>query len=140
MDDPRNASVAVVGAGPAGLSCAHRLAAKGHEVVVFEARPKPGGLNEYGIASYKAVDGFAAAEVEWLMRIGGIELRTGEVLGEAVTLETLAAEYDAVFLGMGLGGVNALGIEAPGRPAPAVGTVEAVCPAHEDEGGAARIA
>ena len=57
-------TVAVVGAGPAGLSCAHRLAAKGHEVVVFEARPKPGGLNEYGIASYKAVDGFAAAEVE----------------------------------------------------------------------------
>ena len=112
---PTGKRIAVVGAGPAGLSCAHRLAAKGHEVVVFEARPKPGGLNEYGIASYKAVDGFAAAEVEWLLRIGGIELRTGEVLGEAVTLETLAAEYDAVFLGMGLGGVNALGIEAPGQ-------------------------
>jgi glutamate synthase (NADPH/NADH) small chain len=52
--------VAVVGAGPAGLSCAHRLAMLGHEVQIFEARPKAGGLNEYGIAAYKAADDFAA--------------------------------------------------------------------------------
>ena len=104
--------IAVVGAGPAGLSCAHRLAAKGHDVVVFDARPKPGGLNEYGIASYKAVDGFAAAEVDWLLRIGGIEMRLDQRLGADVTLDALAAEYDAVFLGIGLGGVNALGIDS----------------------------
>ena len=112
---PTGRRIAVVGAGPAGLSCAHRLAAKGHDVVVYDARPKPGGLNEYGIASYKAVDGFAAAEVDWLLRIGGIDLRLGERLGETFTLDQLRAEYDAVFLGMGLAGVNRLGFEAQGQ-------------------------
>ncbi|MDF0599560.1 NAD(P)-dependent oxidoreductase [Psychromarinibacter sp. C21-152] len=103
--------VAVVGAGPAGLACAHRLAMKGHDVVIYDARPKPGGLNEYGIASYKTVDGFAQKEVDWLMQIGGIELRAGQALGEAVTLEALREDCDAVFLGMGLAGVNALRAE-----------------------------
>ncbi|WP_408593632.1 NAD(P)-dependent oxidoreductase [Paracoccus marcusii] len=105
---PTGKRVAVVGAGPAGLACAHRLAAKGHDVVIFEARPKPGGLNEYGIASYKAVDGFAQAEVDWLMGIGGIELRHDQAIGRDITMASLQSEYDAVFLGMGLGGVNAL--------------------------------
>jgi len=100
--------VAVVGAGPAGLSCAHRLALHGHDVVIFERRPKAGGLNEYGIASYKATGGFAQREVDWLLQIGGIEIRTGVSLGRDVTLDQLTAEYDAVFLGIGLAGVNAL--------------------------------
>jgi glutamate synthase (NADPH/NADH) small chain len=103
--------VAVVGAGPAGLACAHRLAMLGHDVAMLDARPKPGGLNEYGIATYKTVDGFAQAEVEWLLQIGGIEWRAGTSLGRDVTLDALAAEYDAVFLGLGLGGVNALEAE-----------------------------
>lgn len=102
--------IAVVGAGPAGLSCAHRLAAKGHDVVIYDARPKPGGLNEYGIASYKAVDGFAQAEIDWLMGIGGIEMRLDQRLGRDVTLDALAGDYDAVFLGLGLQGVNALNV------------------------------
>ena len=103
--------VAVVGAGPAGLACAHRLAMKGHDVVIFEARPKPGGLNEYGIASYKTVDDFAQAEVDWLLQIGGIETVYDHRFGEGdLTLDALAEKYDAVFLGMGLGGVNALGV------------------------------
>ena len=101
--------VAVVGAGPAGLSCAHRLAMHGHDVVIFDAEAKPGGLNEFGIAAYKSTDDFAAREVEWLMGIGGITLETGKALGGALSLDTLAADYDAVFLGVGLGGVNALG-------------------------------
>ncbi|TBN41791.1 NAD(P)-dependent oxidoreductase [Paracoccus subflavus] len=112
---PTGRRIAVVGAGPAGLSCAHRLAAKGHDVVIYEARPKPGGLNEYGIASYKAVDGFAQAEVDWLLGIGGIELRHDHRLGRDITLDALRAEYDAVFLGMGLGGVNALRTEGEDR-------------------------
>jgi glutamate synthase (NADPH/NADH) small chain len=105
--------VAVVGAGPAGLACAHRLALHGHDVVVMERREKPGGLNEYGIATYKTPDDFAAKEVEWLLKIGGITLQTGVELGRDVTLEQLRAEYDAVFLGIGLGGVNAL--RSPGE-------------------------
>ena len=112
---PTGKRIAVVGAGPAGLSCAHRLAAKGHEVTIFEARPKPGGLNEYGIASYKAVDGFAQAEVDWILGVGGIELRDNHWLGHEITLEALRSEFDAVFLGMGLGGVNALRAEGEER-------------------------
>jgi dihydropyrimidine dehydrogenase (NAD+) subunit PreT len=100
--------VAVVGAGPAGLACAHRLAMHGHDVTVFDARPKPGGLNEYGIATYKSTGGFAQAEVDWLLSIGGITMKTGVALGRDVTLADLKAGHDAVFLGMGLGGVNAL--------------------------------
>ncbi len=105
---PTGKRIAVVGAGPAGLACAHRLAMKGHDVVIFDARPKPGGLNEYGIASYKTVDGFAQAEVDWLCRIGGIEIRPGQALARELDLAELRDEYDAVFLGIGLGGVNAL--------------------------------
>ena len=105
--------VAVVGAGPAGLACAHGLARAGHDVVVFEARAKGGGLNEYGIASYKATGNFAQAELDWLLSIGGIELRTGVALGDAITLESLRADFDAVFLGLGLAGVNTLGIPEP---------------------------
>ncbi|WP_298844115.1 NAD(P)-dependent oxidoreductase [uncultured Roseobacter sp.] len=108
-------TVAVVGAGPAGLSCAHRLAMHGHDVVVFDARSRPGGLNEYGIATYKTVDGYAQSEVDWLLQIGGIEIRSGQALGRDITLEQLRAEYDAVFLGMGLGGVNALGVDGDDR-------------------------
>ena len=104
-------TVAVVGAGPAGLSCAHRLAMLGHDVTVYDARPKPGGLNEYGIAAYKTPEGFAQAEVDWLMQIGGITLEHGKALGADVSLDQLKADFDAVFLGMGLGGVNALAID-----------------------------
>ncbi|MGO4853393.1 NAD(P)-dependent oxidoreductase [Phaeovulum sp. W22_SRMD_FR3] len=102
--------VAVVGAGPAGLSAAHRLAMKGHDVTIYDARAKAGGLNEYGIASYKAVDGFAQKEVDWLLQIGGITVKTGMALGVGITLKGLSADYDAVFLAIGLAGVNALGL------------------------------
>ena len=106
-------SVAVVGAGPAGLACAHGLARLGHSVVVFDANTKPGGLNEYGLASYKTVDNFAQREVEWLLSIGGIDIRSKTALGRDVTLEQLTKNHDAVFLGMGLGGVNHIGIQEP---------------------------
>lgn len=103
--------VAVVGAGPAGLSCAHRLAMLGHKVVLFDRLPKGGGLNEYGIAAYKTVDEFAQREVQWILDIGGIDVHYDATLGEDFTLAELMDDHDAVFLGMGLGDVNRLGIE-----------------------------
>jgi dihydropyrimidine dehydrogenase (NAD+) subunit PreT len=103
--------VAVVGGGPAGLSCAHRLAMLGHAVTVFEPRDKLGGLNEYGIAAYKTPQEFAAREVDYILGIGGIEVRTGVSLGEDIFLSQLRKDFDAVFLGFGLAGVNGLGIE-----------------------------
>ncbi len=105
---PTGKRVAVVGAGPAGLSCAHRLAMLGHDVTIYEGKGKPGGLNEFGIAAYKSTDSFAAREVEWLLKIGGIAIETGKALGNGLTLDGLKAGHDAVFLSIGLGGVNAL--------------------------------
>ncbi|KVG62923.1 dihydropyrimidine dehydrogenase [Burkholderia ubonensis] len=103
--------VAVVGAGPAGLACAHRLALAGHRVTLFDAHAKAGGLNEYGIAAYKTVDDFAQREVDWLLSVGGIELKTGVALGRDVTLDELRQQHDAVFLAIGLGGVRALALD-----------------------------
>ena len=109
---PTGRRVAVVGAGPAGLACAHKLATLGHAVTLLEARAKPAGLNEYGIAAYKTPDDFAAREAAFILDVGGITLKTGVALGRDVTLASLRAEHDAVFLGLGLGAVNALGLEA----------------------------
>ena len=107
---PTGKKIAVVGAGPAGLSCAHTLARMGHNVVVLDARPKAGGLNEYGLASYKTPDQFAQAEVQWLLGIGGIEIRNHWKLESTAQLDALQKEYDAVFLGMGLSSTAALGV------------------------------
>jgi dihydropyrimidine dehydrogenase (NAD+) subunit PreT len=107
---PTGRTVAVVGAGPAGLACAHKLATLGHDVTVFEARGQAGGLNEYGIAAYKTTDGFAQKEVDYILSIGGISVHTGKALGRDIALLDLKDRYDAVFLGIGLGGVNELGL------------------------------
>jgi len=110
-------TIAVVGAGPAGLACAHRLAMLGHDVVVHEAREKAGGLNEYGIAKYKLTDDFAQKEVAFLLGIGGIRIDHGQVLGDNLQLRDLQARYDAVFLALGLGASRRLGLtgeDAPG--------------------------
>ncbi|NNF40878.1 MAG: NAD(P)-dependent oxidoreductase [Woeseiaceae bacterium] len=108
--------VAVVGGGPAGLSCAHRLATLGHDVVVFNRDRKPGGLNEYGIAAYKTVDNFAQKEADYILSIGGIDVRNGQTLGKDFTLEALRDSYDAVFIGVGLSLSNALGIDEESMP------------------------
>ncbi len=108
---PSGRKVAVVGGGPAGLACAHRLSRLGHEVVVFEAKEKAGGLNEYGIAAYKVPDHFAQREVDFILSLGGIEVRYGQALGREFSLANLRRDYNAVFLGIGLGDVRGLGLE-----------------------------
>ncbi len=101
MGEKTSARVAVVGGGPAGLACAHKLATLGHEVTIYEAKDKLGGLNEFGIAAYKATD-FAAREVQYILDVGGISVKTGHRLGKEITLGKLRERYDAVFLGMAL--------------------------------------
>lgn len=114
----KNIKIAVVGAGPAGLSCAHRLAVLGYDVDVFEAREKAGGLNEYGLAPYKMAGDFARKEVDFILSVGGITVHYGKIFGKDITLESLQKSYPAVFLGVGLGTVSRLGI--PGEAFPGV--------------------
>jgi dihydropyrimidine dehydrogenase (NAD+) subunit PreT len=113
---PTGRRIAVVGAGPAGLACAHRLARHGHDVTIFEARPKPGGLTEYGIAAYKVADDFAQREVGFILSIGGITIEHGKALGRDITLDALRRDFDAVFLGLGQTGVKALGLAGESIP------------------------
>ncbi len=111
---PTGKKVAVVGSGPAGLTCAHELRKKGHDVVVFEARDIPGGLNTLGIAAYKISTEFALSEVE-LVRQVGVDIRLHQRITGAA-LEALLADFDAVFLGIGLGRTVPLGIEGEDLP------------------------
>ena len=109
--------VAIVGAGPAGLSCARDLRCRGHTVTVFEAKPQPGGLNTYGIAEYKLKADVALAEVQDILDLG-VELKSGVNVGTDIPFEKLLAEHDAVFVGIGLGATKPLGI--PGEDLPGV--------------------
>jgi len=121
---PTGKTIAVVGAGPAGLACAHALARNGHSVTIFEARPKPGGLNEYGVAAYKATQDFAAREARWILEIGGIDVEYGAALGDQLALDTLRQSHDAVFIGIGLPNTNALGLPESERFANLVEAVD----------------
>jgi dihydropyrimidine dehydrogenase (NAD+) subunit PreT len=102
--------VAVVGAGPAGLSCAHVLAREGVDVTVYEKEERGGGLMTYGIAAYKVTPQFCEDEVDYITSIGGIDIKYGHALGKEVSLETLQQTYDAVYLGFGVGVARQLDI------------------------------
>jgi glutamate synthase (NADPH/NADH) small chain len=102
--------VAIVGAGPAGLSCAHVLSREGIDVTVFEKESKGGGLMTYGIAAYKVTPAFCEEEVDFITSLGGIEIKYNHELGEVITLEQLRKNFDAVYLGIGVGLANKLNI------------------------------
>jgi len=106
---PTGRRVAVVGSGPAGLSCAGELARRGHEVDVFEKREWAGGLSTYGILGLREPLTTSLAEVEFLKTLG-IRVHTGRELGADLSWDELEGRYDAVFLGLGLGRVPPLGI------------------------------
>jgi len=95
--------VAIIGAGPAGLSCAHVLSREGIDVTVFEKEAKGGGLMTYGIAAYKVTPEFCQDEVDFITSLGGITVEYGKELGKNITLAQLKQDFDAVFLGIGVG-------------------------------------
>jgi len=105
--------VAVVGAGPAGLSCAHVLSREGIDVTIFEKESKGGGLMTYGIAAYKVTPQFCEDEVNYILSLGGIEIKYNQELGKDISLAELKKIYDAVFIGIGIGLARQL--EIPGE-------------------------
>lgn len=108
--------VAIIGAGPAGLACAHELALLGNEVEIFEAENKPGGLNEYGVAKYKLTDDYAQKEIAFLLKIGGIRIHYRHTLGLTIHLSQLLVEFDSVFLGAGLSRSRQLDMDNESSP------------------------
>jgi glutamate synthase (NADPH/NADH) small chain len=102
--------VAVIGAGPAGLSCAHVLSREGIDVTVFEKEAKGGGLMTYGIAAYKVTPEFCEDEVNYILSLGGIEIKYNQELGKDISLTDLQSQYDAVYVGIGVGLARQLSI------------------------------
>jgi glutamate synthase (NADPH/NADH) small chain len=105
-------NAACIGAGPASLACAAELARRGHRVTIFETRAHPGGLNTYGVAEYKLRAADAVREVAFIQSLG-VEIRCGETI-DTTRLKRLAADYDAVFLGLGLGRMEPMQIPGEG--------------------------
>ncbi|SEW35058.1 glutamate synthase (NADPH/NADH) small chain [Chitinophaga sp. YR573] len=105
--------VAVIGAGPSGLSCAHALSREGVDVTIYEKESKGGGLMTYGIAAYKVTPQFCQEEVDYITSIGGIEIVYNQELGKHISLDTLQKNYDAVYLAFGVGLARQL--EIPGE-------------------------
>lgn len=113
LGDGGRKKVAIIGAGPAGLSCAHTLSKEGVDVTIYEKESKGGGLMTYGIAAYKVTPQFCEDEVNYITAIGGIEIKYHQKLGVNVSLEELQENYDAVYLAIGVGLARQL--EIPGE-------------------------
>jgi len=116
---PFEEKIAVVGAGPSGLSCAYQLARRGYQVTVFESFEKPGGMLRYGIPEYRLPRKLLDAEIQKILDLG-VELKCGATIGEGITLEDLRRDYQAVFVGIGAHKGRTMGI--PGEDGPNVYT------------------
>ena len=99
-DEVRPEKIAVVGSGPAGLSCAFQLARRGYQVTIFEAFKETGGMLRYGIPPYRLPRNVIDAEVAAIERMG-VEIKCSTVVGKDISLDELKAKYDAVYLGIG---------------------------------------
>ena len=114
-DDKRPQKVAIIGAGPSGLSCAYQLARRGYGVTVFEALDKPGGMLRWGIPGYRLPEGVLDAEIQRILDLG-VELRGGVKVGTAPSLEELKRSYDAVYVALGAQQGVRLGVEGEDAP------------------------
>src|SRR5687768_14841561 len=132
--EPRRGNVACIGAGPASLACAAELRRRAFAVTLFDSRPLAGGLNTYGVAEYKFRPADSQKEVE-LVRSLGVEFRLGVEIGATVTTEELEKEFDLVFLGVGLGATERLGIS--GEELPGVADALRFIADYKTNGGAA---
>ncbi len=107
--------VAVIGAGPAGLSCSFQLARRGYPVTVFEAFSEPGGMLRYGIPPYRLPRNILDAEINAIVRLG-VEIRCNTVIGKDKSLDDLKSQYDAIFIGIGAHEGLQLGVEGEDAP------------------------
>ena len=120
-EEPKDAKVAVVGAGPSGLSCAYQLARRGYKVTVYESLPKAGGMIRYGIPVYRMPRDILDAEIQRIVDMG-VELHTNSKIGKDVTFEELRKNFDAVYVAIGAHQGKKLGIEGEDGPGIWTGT------------------
>ena len=108
---PNGKKVAVIGAGPAGISCACELRSKGYEVEIFEAKEKPSGLSLYGVAPYKITNEEALKEIDYLQEQFDFKINYNIQITSKEQFDDLEEKYDAIFLGIGLGETSSIKIK-----------------------------
>ena len=123
VGEPNGKKIAIIGAGPAGLACACEARTLGYEVDIYEAKELPSGLTVYGIAPYKIANEEVLKEVSYLQNQLGFNIKYNDAINSKAELSTLEKNYDAIFIGVGLGKTRDLGLEGEDKLG-VVGAVE----------------